>query len=218
MTSNLPARLRAMAAELAANYGRGDWADVAREAAAHVPAEPLVDYVTSESRASRSAAFLRTYAARLRDGTAATWEIPTTVASTLEDIASWMDKALASTAVPLREPMIPASLVREVQCFNCGDRLGDRLSGEPAGSSGRRVGGGSWDARGGGGMSETFYKTIFTIWTDYPAGDVELEDLAREATSGDAIAEGGSCEPVTEQDLPEAVASFFSLDDEGVTA
>lgn len=55
------------------------------------------------------------------------------------------------------------------------------------------------------------YKTTYTIWTDYPTHEVELEDLAREATSGDAIATGGSCEPVYEQDqdVPEGVLSFL---------
>lgn len=47
----------------------------------------LLTYLTTNDPAQRDAAFLQTYAARLRDGTAQSWEIPNTVASTIEDIA-----------------------------------------------------------------------------------------------------------------------------------
>jgi hypothetical protein len=55
------------------------------------PPPPLVDYMAGESREARSAAFLRTYAARVRNGTAASWEIPNTVATTIEDIAAILE-------------------------------------------------------------------------------------------------------------------------------
>jgi len=52
----------------------------------------LMTYMTTESGPLRDAAFLRTYAARVRDGSSASWEIPNTVASTLEDIASRLER------------------------------------------------------------------------------------------------------------------------------
>lgn len=79
------------------------WADQLE--AAPVPAPALVDYMTADSREQRAAAFLRTYAERIRNGTAATWEIPNTVASTLEDIAA------------LLAPVEPKA---ETRCINCG--------------------------------------------------------------------------------------------------
>jgi hypothetical protein len=47
----------------------------------------LIAYMTTRQPKRRDAAFLRTYAARVRDGSAVTWEIPSTVAGTLEAIA-----------------------------------------------------------------------------------------------------------------------------------
>ena len=37
------------------------------------------------------------------------------------------------------------------------------------------------------------YKTIIVIWSEYPTDGVELEDLAREATSGDAYCVSSEC-------------------------
>jgi hypothetical protein len=51
------------------------------------PEPTLIEYLTTSSVAVRDAAFLEMYARRLLDGTAATWEIPNTVASTIRDIA-----------------------------------------------------------------------------------------------------------------------------------
>lgn len=52
------------------------------------PEQPdLLRYVTSEDVVERDALFLRIYATHLRNGTAATWEIPNTIARTLEDIS-----------------------------------------------------------------------------------------------------------------------------------
>lgn len=45
-------------------------------------------------------------------------------------------------------------------------------------------------------MSKKLWKTTITIWTDYDPTDVELEDLAREATCGDAYCSGQSAEAV----------------------
>lgn len=52
---------------------------------------PLVTYMTADSREARSAAFLRTYAERVRNKTETVWEIPNTRAQTLEDIAALME-------------------------------------------------------------------------------------------------------------------------------
>jgi len=52
---------------------------------------PLLTYMSTDNALVRAAAFLRTYATRVRDGSAFTWEIPNTVASTLEDIATKLD-------------------------------------------------------------------------------------------------------------------------------
>ena len=37
------------------------------------------------------------------------------------------------------------------------------------------------------------YKTIIVIWSEYPTDGVELEDLAHEATSGDAYCVSSEC-------------------------
>lgn len=66
----------------------------------------LITYMTTESGAIRDAAFLRTYAARVRDGSASSWEIPNTIASTIEDIANRIEHAYAARS---RSPSSPAS-------------------------------------------------------------------------------------------------------------
>jgi hypothetical protein len=53
-------------------------------------ASPLETYMTTRDPVTRDAAFLQTYAERIRNGTAATWEIPSTVAGTLDAIAKRM--------------------------------------------------------------------------------------------------------------------------------
>jgi hypothetical protein len=54
-----------------------------------------------------------------------------------------------------------------------------------------------------------FWKTTVEIWTDYDPSTVELEDLAREATRGDAICTASMSEEVTDlEQVPEAVLSF----------
>ena len=71
-------------------------------------APALLQYMNADTREARSAAFLRTYAARVRDGSAVSWEIPNTVASTLEDIAALLE----SKAILLRgsAPQPPGGL------------------------------------------------------------------------------------------------------------
>lgn len=59
---------------------------------AAVERPPLLAYVDGSSRHARSAAFLRTYATKVRDRTAVSWEIPNTVATTLEDIAALLER------------------------------------------------------------------------------------------------------------------------------
>ena len=39
----------------------------------------------------------------------------------------------------------------------------------------------------------SLYKTTLTIWTDYDPAPVEIDDLAREAVSGDAYCSGKTC-------------------------
>ena len=57
-----------------------------------VSVAPLVDYMNASDRKARSAAFLRTYAARIRNKTETTWETPNTRAQTLEDIATLLEQ------------------------------------------------------------------------------------------------------------------------------
>ncbi len=51
----------------------------------------LLTYMTTTDPVKRDAAFLRTYAARVRDGSAFNWEIPSTVAGTIEVIAARLE-------------------------------------------------------------------------------------------------------------------------------
>jgi hypothetical protein len=59
------------------------------------PPPPLVAYMTAATTPERDAAFLRMYAARVLDRTASSWEIPNTVATTLQDIANRIERASA---------------------------------------------------------------------------------------------------------------------------
>lgn len=57
------------------------------------------------------------------------------------------------------------------------------------------------------------YKTTIVIWTDYDPAGVELEDLAREATSGDALCDGQGTEKVTDpEQMPDT--DFFGIDED----
>lgn len=58
-----------------------------------------------------------------------------------------------------------------------------------------------------------FYKTTIVIFTDYDPSGVEIDDLAHNAISGDAICNGSVHEEVEKKDLPEGVASFFNTDE-----
>lgn len=58
--------------------------------------EALVAYMSALSTPQRDAAFLRTYSKRIREGTAAAWEIPNTVATTLDDIALRIESTMFS--------------------------------------------------------------------------------------------------------------------------
>lgn len=42
------------------------------------------------------------------------------------------------------------------------------------------------------------YKTTIVIWSEYVTDSVEIEDLARDATSGEAFCSGQDCEEVTD--------------------
>ena len=102
----------ALHAEIHATMGTG-FIICARELLAFLDAEPgtgwqtaaessvLMTYMTTSSPQLRDAAWIRTYAARVRDRTAASWETPNTVASTMEDIAKRLE---ASATPPGAEP------------------------------------------------------------------------------------------------------------------
>lgn len=93
---------------------------------ARLAQEPaLVTYMQAETRGDRSAAFLRTYAERIRNGTAASWEIPNTVADTLEDIAKFIAASADDTHAfdngsGMTEVMTVPEMIAEIQ------RLGRR--------------------------------------------------------------------------------------------
>ena len=65
--------------------------------------------------------------------------------------------------------------------------------------------------------NKRLFKTTITIYTDYdPTNEVELVDLAQEATDGNAICDVMEAKPVSREDTPEGVLSFFNdLDDDG---
>lgn len=44
----------------------------------------------------------------------------------------------------------------------------------------------------------SLFKTTIVIWSEYNGTEVELEDLAREATSGDAYCSVSKCEAVSD--------------------
>jgi hypothetical protein len=49
-------------------------------------------------------------------------------------------------------------------------------------------------------MMSPKYKTTIVIWTDYDPSEVELEDLARDATSGEAICSNQHVEKIDDPD------------------
>lgn len=55
------------------------------------------------------------------------------------------------------------------------------------------------------------FRTTVVVWTEYPTDNVEIEDLAREATSGEGYCETQRCEEVTDPEkFPDT--EFFNLD------
>jgi hypothetical protein len=71
------------------------------------PAEPaLIKYMTTADPTQRDAAFLRTYAERVRNGTAAQWEIPSTIAGTIEAIANRVARSEDPPADKVRELIV----------------------------------------------------------------------------------------------------------------
>ena len=64
-------------------------------------------------------------------------------------------------------------------------------------------------------LPEKLYKTTVVIWSDFDGGNVELEDLAREATSGSAYCTKQKAELVDPRTDPEFDGSdFFGFDEE----
>lgn len=58
-----------------------------------------------------------------------------------------------------------------------------------------------------------FFRTTVTFYTEgYRGDEVEIEDLARAASSGDAIADSTSCDEVREGDLPPGAQEFFATE------
>jgi hypothetical protein len=49
-------------------------------------------------------------------------------------------------------------------------------------------------------MPRPLFKTTVVIWTDYDTRESELEDIARDATSGDAYCSKQTCGHVLEPD------------------
>lgn len=45
---------------------------------------------------------------------------------------------------------------------------------------------------------QKLYKTTIVIWSEYPTNNVSIEDLAREATRGDAYCSSQRCEGVSD--------------------
>jgi hypothetical protein len=90
-----------------------EWKLSATGAAAETPAPSeglrettpaLMTYMLTNDPRDRDAAFIETYAQRILDGTAATWEIPSTVAGTLKAIAQRMKARQAATGAAAETP------------------------------------------------------------------------------------------------------------------
>jgi len=63
-------------------------------------------------------------------------------------------------------------------------------------------------------LKERLYKTTLEIYTDYDPVAVEIDDLAREAVSGDAICEKRKCDRVPIDKAPQGVLSFLGIKEE----
>jgi hypothetical protein len=61
---------------------------------------PLVAYMKAETRETRSAAWLRLYAEKVRNGTASGFDIPNTIAQTIEDIAALLASSRPAAVSP----------------------------------------------------------------------------------------------------------------------
>lgn len=59
---------------------------------------------------------------------------------------------------------------------------------------------------------EKLYRTTIVVWTDYPPNDMELADLAREATIGDALCDYRVTEVVTDAGSFPDDDGFFGTD------
>lgn len=60
-------------------------------------------------------------------------------------------------------------------------------------------------------MSEKIYKTTMEIYTDYDPASVEIDDLAREAVSGDAICENRKCVKIDANKVSSGVREFLGV-------
>ena len=59
------------------------------------------------------------------------------------------------------------------------------------------------------------YRTTIEIWTEYGTDKMDLDDLVREATEGDAICTKLETKTVNNPEVvPEGALSFFLLEDE----
>lgn len=58
------------------------------------------------------------------------------------------------------------------------------------------------------------WRTTIVIWTDYDPSDLEIDDLAREAVSGDAYCNHQTTETITNQSLFPGTEFFDSPGDE----
>lgn len=60
----------------------------------------------------------------------------------------------------------------------------------------------------------SLFKTTIVIWTDYNPAAVDVDDIARDAVSGDGYLESQSYDIVDDQDIPNEVKTFMMLHDE----
>lgn len=92
------------AAHCACTCGLDEWkaaalARLGHEQPAAAPVPALLAYMNATSGPERDAAYLRTYAERVRNGTEVSWEIPNTRARTLEDIATRIIERSSTTEI-----------------------------------------------------------------------------------------------------------------------
>ena len=64
--------------------------------------------------------------------------------------------------------------------------------------------------------NKVFYKTTIVIYSEEDPGDMELEEIGREATEGGSICESQRTITVGSDDVPAGARDFFRLDDDDI--